>query len=124
MLVLTRKQTETIKIGDSITITILRLKGQAVRVGIDAPRDVRVIRGELTSKESELLAESLAVLTSAQEANDSVEENLEEENPQVVQFRFSPQKTAAPVSTTSRGPLSGFLTNLHTPGYVAETVTG
>jgi carbon storage regulator CsrA len=47
MLVLTRKSQEKIQIGENITITILRVKGQAVRVGIDAPRDVRVIRSEL-----------------------------------------------------------------------------
>lgn len=47
MLVLTRKSQEKIQIGENITVTILRVKGQAVRVGIDAPRDVRVIRTEL-----------------------------------------------------------------------------
>jgi carbon storage regulator CsrA len=47
MLVLTRRIQEQIQIGENITITILRLKGQAVRVGIDAPQDVRVVRGEL-----------------------------------------------------------------------------
>ncbi|MDX1948815.1 MAG: carbon storage regulator [Pirellulaceae bacterium] len=47
MLVLTRKFQQQIKIGDQITITILRVKGQTVRVGIDAPRDVRVVRAEL-----------------------------------------------------------------------------
>jgi carbon storage regulator CsrA len=47
MLVLTRKFQQQIKIGDQITVTILRVKGQTVRVGIEAPRDVRVVRGEL-----------------------------------------------------------------------------
>jgi carbon storage regulator CsrA len=47
MLVLTRKLQQQIKIGDHVTITILRVKGQTVRVGIEAPRDVRVVRGEL-----------------------------------------------------------------------------
>ena len=47
MLVLTRKTTEKIQIGENVTITILRVKGQAVRVGIDAPRDVRIVRTEL-----------------------------------------------------------------------------
>ena len=47
MLVLTRKLQQQIKIGEQITVTILRVKGQTVRVGIDAPREVRVIRGEL-----------------------------------------------------------------------------
>ncbi len=47
MLVLTRKQNEKIRIGDSITITVLRMKGKAVRLGIEAPHDINVIRGEL-----------------------------------------------------------------------------
>ena len=47
MLVLTRKQNEKIRIGDSITITVLRMKGKAVRLGIEAPHDVNVVRGEL-----------------------------------------------------------------------------
>lgn len=47
MLVLTRKLHEQISIGQNITITVLRLKGNTVRIGIDAPNDVRVVRGEL-----------------------------------------------------------------------------
>lgn len=47
MLVLTRKLKESIRIGDDITVTIVRVKGNAVRIGIEAPRHVRVIRGEL-----------------------------------------------------------------------------
>lgn len=51
MLVLTRKNQQQIHIGDNITITILQVKGQAVRVGIEAPRDVRVLRAELPVEE-------------------------------------------------------------------------
>ena len=47
MLVLTRKQNDKIQIGDQITITVLRMKGKAVRLGIEAPADVNVMRGEL-----------------------------------------------------------------------------
>src|SRR5690349_18359305 len=47
MLVLTRKVREQVHIGDGVVITILKVKGQAVRIGIEAPRDVRVLRGEL-----------------------------------------------------------------------------
>ena len=50
MLVLTRKLQQQVKIGDHITVTILRVKGHTVRIGIDAPRDVRVVRGELPPK--------------------------------------------------------------------------
>jgi carbon storage regulator CsrA len=47
MLVLTRKLQEQIKIGDDVVITILQIRGQAVRVGIQAPRSMRVLRAEL-----------------------------------------------------------------------------
>ena len=52
MLVLTRKLDESIIIGDDITITILKVKGNAIRIGIEAPRDVRVIRSELKPVEN------------------------------------------------------------------------
>jgi len=47
MLVLSRKTRQQIRIGDNITVTILLVKGQVVRVGVEAPRDVRVLRAEL-----------------------------------------------------------------------------
>ena len=50
MLVLTRKLQEQIKIGNEIVITILQVRGQSVRVGIQAPKDVRVLRAELPVK--------------------------------------------------------------------------
>jgi carbon storage regulator len=52
MLVLTRKYQEKIHIGDNITITVLRTKGKAVRLGIEAPPEVPVIRGELAFEPS------------------------------------------------------------------------
>ena len=50
MLVLTRKTQQQIQIGPHITITILKVKGQAVRVGIEAPREVCVLRAEVAEK--------------------------------------------------------------------------
>ena len=47
MLVLSRKQDQDIVIGDNIRIKILRIKGNAIRIGIDAPQDVKIVRGEL-----------------------------------------------------------------------------
>jgi carbon storage regulator CsrA len=49
MLVLTRKVKQQIQIGDNIVITILHVRGQSVRVGIEAPRQVRVARSEIAS---------------------------------------------------------------------------
>jgi carbon storage regulator len=47
MLVLTRKLMEKLFIGDDICITVVRLEGGQVRLGIEAPRDVAVVRAEL-----------------------------------------------------------------------------
>ena len=47
MLVLTRKADQKIIIGEEIEITIVRVRGNAVRLGINAPREVSVVRGEL-----------------------------------------------------------------------------
>ena len=47
MLILTRRVGETITIGDDITVTILGVKGNQVRVGVGAPRDVAVHREEI-----------------------------------------------------------------------------
>ena len=47
MLVLTRKSQDSIRIGDNITVTVLRIKGNTVRIGIEAPDSVRIVRGEL-----------------------------------------------------------------------------
>ena len=47
MLVLSRQRDETIIIGDSIRITIVEVRGDKVRIGIDAPREVSVHRQEI-----------------------------------------------------------------------------
>lgn len=47
MLVLTRKAKQQIQLGDNIVITILQVRGHAVRVGIEAPHEVRVVRAEI-----------------------------------------------------------------------------
>jgi carbon storage regulator len=48
MLVLSRKPGEKILIGDEVTITVLSVKGNRIRLGIDAPPGCRVLRTELT----------------------------------------------------------------------------
>jgi carbon storage regulator CsrA len=53
MLVLTRKLNQRVQIGDDITITVLRVKGNTVRLGIEAPRGVRVLRAELPAFDRE-----------------------------------------------------------------------
>ena len=47
MLVLSRRQSERIRLGDNIVVTIVRVSGDKVRLGIEAPPDVLVLRDEL-----------------------------------------------------------------------------
>ncbi len=47
MLVLSRKINEQIRISDDITVTILAITGNVVKIGFDAPSDVRIMRHEL-----------------------------------------------------------------------------
>ena len=47
MLVLTRKAGEQIRIGNDIVVTVLEVLGNKVRVGIDAPDNISIVRGEL-----------------------------------------------------------------------------
>lgn len=47
MLVLTRKVGEQIRIGNDIVLTILEVQGSKVRVGVDAPDNIPIVRGEL-----------------------------------------------------------------------------
>jgi carbon storage regulator len=47
MLVLTRKLGEVIRVGDSVTVRVLEVKGNHVRLGVEAPADVRIYREEV-----------------------------------------------------------------------------
>jgi carbon storage regulator len=54
MLVLSRRETERIKLGDSIVVTVVKVAGDRVRLGIEAPADVLVLRGELERHTEEI----------------------------------------------------------------------
>jgi carbon storage regulator len=53
MLVLTRRSGESIKLGDSITISVLSIKGRQVKLGIEVPEDVPVYREEVLRRVQE-----------------------------------------------------------------------
>jgi carbon storage regulator (csrA) len=56
MLILTRRVGETLMVGDNVTVTVLGVKGNQVRIGVNAPKDVAVHREEIYDrirKESE-----------------------------------------------------------------------
>ena len=50
MLILTRRIGETLKIGDNVDVTILSVRGNQIRIGINAPRDVAVHREEIYTR--------------------------------------------------------------------------
>jgi carbon storage regulator len=47
MLVLTRRPGQSIRVGDNVELVVVRIEGDRVVLGIDAPREVRVVRAEL-----------------------------------------------------------------------------
>lgn len=106
MLVLTRKINQQIRLNDDITITVLRAKGNSVRIGIDAPRSVRVVRGELELQgESEPAPETLQL-----EAMD--EEALQQTAPTASATSTEAEPSVYPMRTTkplASAPLSAFL---------------
>ncbi len=113
MLVLTRKLQQQIKIGEQVTVTILRVKGQTVRVGIEAPRDVRVIRGELPREgaadaaESTIIEARLTVTDEIQPSSSETQEDCElpcDESASDPPTRDDVGRTCNP-SASSRSPL-------------------
>jgi carbon storage regulator len=55
MLVLTRKKDESLLIGDDVEIIVLKIEGNRIRLGIAAPKDVSVVRGEIKDKKVEIV---------------------------------------------------------------------
>lgn len=50
MLILTRRPTQTVTIGNDVTVTVLEIRGRQVRIGVSAPRDISVLREEIAEK--------------------------------------------------------------------------
>ena len=68
MLVLSRRESQRIRLGDSIVVTVVRVSGDRVRLGIEAPPEVLVLRGELDEYPAETL-QTVAVMGTTE--NDS-----------------------------------------------------
>ncbi|MFM9116542.1 MAG: carbon storage regulator [Planctomycetota bacterium] len=68
MLVLSRKSSQTIRINDQIVITILRVKGRSVQVGIEAPQHLQILRGELIQQALAEAGDPQALAASDQQA--------------------------------------------------------
>ncbi len=69
MLILTRRSGETVHIGDDVVVTVLAVKGNQVRIGINAPRSVAVDREEIFERKR---SESAARLLDASDAGPAV----------------------------------------------------
>lgn len=59
MLILTRKLNEEIKIGSGITVKIISLSDNTVKIGIDAPQNIQIVRTELYDKVKEVSAHAV-----------------------------------------------------------------
>jgi carbon storage regulator len=73
MLVLSRRSGESVVVGDDVTVTILEVRGDVVRLGIDAPRSVKVHRAELLA---ELASSNQEAASPAEDAVASLAEAL------------------------------------------------
>lgn len=117
MLVLSRKTQEQIIIGDNVKITLLRIDGNKVRIGIDAPREVRVIRGELQTIDLELsddASESQSQVAESEDAFAHPREQIVANNR--IGHETEPQLFVGAVGrngekpSITRAPLSRFMT--------------
>ena len=96
MLVLSRKLKQEIVIGENVRITVLKVKGNTVRLGIEAPREIHVVRGELVQN-TEIPA------TSADTAQENAAEftvvfsnSKEEKSPTFGVIPFQPKDRVVP----------------------------
>ena len=82
MLVLTRKLDQQIQIGEGITVTVLEVKGNTVKLGIAAPKEVRVLRAELKPKtDADDLRKTSPIDTTARLVRVTDEERMMLSNP-------------------------------------------
>ena len=105
MLVLTRKQGEKIRIGEDVVITVVRTKGKTVRLGIQAPAHVPVLRGEIAA------AIAGEAQRSAHAAGDGTADDVGDESLGVaVSISRLPSCSASAASVQgARGPLHGMM---------------
>ena len=77
MLILSRKTNEKIMIGDDISISIIEIRGDQVRIGVDAPKSVKVFRQEVfdaIKAENKAAAQSVSVLPALDIMSDTAHE--------------------------------------------------
>ncbi|TCP57839.1 carbon storage regulator CsrA [Tumebacillus sp. BK434] len=69
MLVLSRKAGESIRIGDDVTVTVLEVKGDQIRLGIEAPKQIKVHRQEVYAEILELNRQAAVQKTNRTQLN-------------------------------------------------------
>ena len=79
MLILSRRNGESIRIGDEVTITILQVKGGQIKIGINAPREVAVHREEVYRRLSEELPQNCVAANSNSAIQKQSDHNMTEE---------------------------------------------
>lgn len=103
MLVLTRKIDEQILIGDDIKITVIKIRNNQIRLGISAPRDVRVLRGELEPQRVETVVD----LDLEDAANLDAAKLLATAEEMEASYRPAKAQKPAPAETPIKTPQSG-----------------
>ena len=85
MLVLSRKQNQTVVIDNQVEIEVLKIKGNTVRLGIKAPNNIKILRGELSPFEIEVdtsdLVDSRTESSQLERGSQSVQSNVPVGNP-------------------------------------------
>ncbi|MBA4031014.1 MAG: hypothetical protein C0478_08990 [Planctomyces sp.] len=71
MLVLTRKKSESIHLGDDIVIKVVQTGKGAVKIGIEAPSHVRIVRGELAESNGATLEAAIAAFRASFQSSDN-----------------------------------------------------
>jgi len=77
MLVLSRKLNQTIRIGDSISVSVVRIKGNVIQLGIEAPKDVHVVRSELIERDAKQVEQQVEFQT---EKGDAVQPPISDDD--------------------------------------------
>ena len=81
MLVLSRKLNQSIVVGDNVKIQVLKISGNTVRIGIEAPQDVKILRGELAPYEVDTQTPTSAKQAPLVSDNLTIEFELDPDDP-------------------------------------------